>query len=126
MTLPIGAAKRVTVAQLEQALAAATAAHKADAEKARMIAGMVLSERLSESTLQRLDTQLDAGPQVALAVQLLADQSAFLDLPGSELPTTAAPDQATQLRMFDAAAHYVTETKRMNKFFFSLPRSHTG
>jgi hypothetical protein len=110
MTLPIGAAKRVTVAQLEQALAAATAAHKADAEKARMIAGMVLSERLSESTLQRLDTQLDAGPQVALAVQLLADQSAFLDLPGSELPTTAAPDQATQLRMFDAVAHYVTET----------------
>ncbi|HEY1902145.1 MAG TPA: hypothetical protein VGG56_06930 [Terracidiphilus sp.] len=110
MTLPAGAAKRVTVAQLEQALAAATAAHKADAEMARMIAGMELSERLSEGTLERLDTRLNAGPQVALAMQLLADQSAFLDLPASELPAKDAPDQAAQLRMFDAAAHYVAET----------------
>jgi hypothetical protein len=110
LTFPAGAAKRVTVAQLEQALATATSAHKADAEMARMIAGWVLSERLSEGTLERLDTRLDAGPQVALAMQLLADQSAFLDLPASELPATAAPDQAAQLRMFDAAAHYVAET----------------
>jgi hypothetical protein len=109
MTLPAGAAKRVTVAQLELALAAATAAHKADAEMARTIAGMVLSERLSEGTLERLDTRLNAGPQVALAMQLLADQSAFLDLPASELPAENAPDQAAQLRMFDAAAHYVAE-----------------
>jgi hypothetical protein len=110
MTLPAGAAKRVTVAQLEQALAAASTAHKADAEMARLIAGMELSERLSEGVLERLDTRLNAGPQVALAIQLLADQSAFLDLPASEMPATAAPDQAAQLRMFDAAAKYVAET----------------
>jgi hypothetical protein len=110
MTLPAGAAKRVTVAQLEQALAAATAAHKADAVMARMIASIELSERLSEGTLERLDTRLNAGSQVALAMQLLADQSAFLDLPASELPAKDAPDQAAQLRMFDAAAHYVAET----------------
>jgi hypothetical protein len=110
MTLPVGAAKPVTVAQLEQALVKATAAHKADAAMARMIAGMVLSERLSEGTLERLDTRLHAGHQVALAMQLLADQSAFLDLPACELPATAAPDQSAQLRMFDAAAHYVAET----------------
>lgn len=110
MTLPAGAAKRVSVAQLEQALTAASAAHKADAEMARMIASMVLSERLSEGTLERLDTRFDAGPQVALAMQLLSDRSAFLDLPASELPAAAAPDQAAQLRMFDAAALYVTET----------------
>lgn len=110
MTLPAGATKRVTVAQLEQALAAATAAHKTDAETARMIAGMELSERLSEGTLERLHTRLNADSQVALAMQLLADQSAFLDLPASELPAKYAPDQAAQLRMFDAAAHYVGET----------------
>jgi hypothetical protein len=57
MTLPAGAAKRVTVAQLEQALAAASTAHKADAEMARLIAGMELSERLSEGVLERLDTR---------------------------------------------------------------------
>ena len=110
MALPVGAAKRVTVAQLEQALAAAPAAHKADAEMARLIAGMELSERLSEDTLERLDTRLDAGPQVTLAMQLLADQSAFLDLPAKELPAIAAPDQAAQLRMFDTSTHYVAET----------------
>jgi hypothetical protein len=54
MTLPAGAAKRVTVARLEQALAAATSANKPEAEIARMIAGWVLSERLSEGTLERL------------------------------------------------------------------------
>ena len=110
MTLPAGAAKRVTVAQLEQTLAAATAAHKPDAEMARLIAGMELSQRLSEGTLERLKTRFGADPEIALAMQLLADQSAFLDLPTSELPATDAPDQAAQLRMFDAAAHYVAET----------------
>jgi hypothetical protein len=107
---PTLAAKRVTVAQLDQALAAATAAHKADAEMASMIAGMELSERLSESTLERIDSRLNAGPQVTLAMQLLAAESEFLNLPSSELPATAAPDQAAQLRMFDAAAHYVADT----------------
>jgi hypothetical protein len=110
MTLPVGAAKRVTVAQLEQALAAASAAHKTDAEMARIIAGMELSERLGDGTLERLDARLGAGPKIALAMQLLADQSAFLDLPASELPAIAAPDQAAQLRMFDTVAHYVNET----------------
>jgi len=51
------------VAQLEQALAAATAAHKA-AWMVRMIAAMVLSERLSAGTLERIDARLNAGPQV--------------------------------------------------------------
>jgi hypothetical protein len=103
MTLRAGAAMRMTVAQLEQALVATTKAHKADAEMAHMVAGMELSERLSEGTLERLDIRLDAGPQVALAMQLLADQSAILDLPASELRATAAPEQAAQLRMFTLA-----------------------
>jgi hypothetical protein len=110
ITPPAGAAKRVTVAQLEQTLTAAAAAHKSDAEIVRLISGIALSERLSEATLDRLDARLNAGPQVALDLRLLADQSAFLDLPAGELPATAAPDQAAQLRMFDAAARYVAET----------------
>jgi hypothetical protein len=110
MTLRAGAAKRVTVAQLGQALVVATAAHKADTEKARMVAGTELSERLSAATLERIDERLNAGPQVKLAMHLLAAGSEFRDLPASELPAKGAPDQATQLRMFDAAAHYVNET----------------
>ena len=105
-----GASKRVTVAQLEQALTAAHTAHRPDTEIARRIGGFELSERLSEATLNRLAAYLDAGSPAALALQLLADQSAFLDPPASELPSTAAPDDAAQQRMIEAARTYVAQT----------------
>ncbi len=102
-----GASKRVTVAQLEQALTAAHTAHRPDTEIARQIGGLELSERLTEATLTRLAAYLDAGSQAALALQLLADQSAFLDPPASEIPSTPAPDDAAQQRMIEAARSYV-------------------
>ena len=103
-------AKRVTVAQLEQVLVAASAAHKSDADMVRQIDGIDLSECLTETTLDRLTAQLALGAQAALALRLLADQSAFLHPPNSELLTTAAPDDAAQQRMLDAARSYVTQT----------------
>ena len=53
---------------------------------------------------------MDAPSQVTLALQLLADESAFLDPPSSELPATPAPDDATQHWMLEAARSYVLET----------------
>jgi hypothetical protein len=105
-----GASKRVTVAQLEQALTAAHTAHRPDAEIAGQIGGLELSERLTEATLDRLTAYLDAGSQAALALQLLADQSAFLEPPASEIPSMAAPDDAAQQRMIEAARRYVAQT----------------
>jgi VWFA-related protein len=105
-----GASKRVTVAQLEQALITAHAAHKPDADIARQISGLELSERLTEATLDRLTVYLDAGSQAALALQLLADQSVFLDPPASEVPSTPAPDDAAEQRMMGAARSYVAQT----------------
>jgi VWFA-related protein len=105
-----GAAKRVTVAQLEQALTVAQTAHRPDVEIARQLGNFELSERLTEVTLNRLTASLDAGSQAALALQLLADQSAFLDPPASELPSTAAPDNAAQQQMIEAARTYVAKT----------------
>jgi hypothetical protein len=105
-----GASKRVTVAQLEQALTAARTAHRPDAEIARQIRGLELSERLTEATLNRLAAYLDVGSQAAQALRLLADQSAFLELPASELPSMAAPGDAAQQRMIEAARGYVAQT----------------
>ena len=102
------AAKRVTVAQLEQALMTAQGAHKSDAEVAREIGSFELSERLSEASLDKLIAGLDA--QSALALQVLADQSAFLDPPANEMPSMAAPDEAAQQRMIAAGRHYVAQT----------------
>jgi hypothetical protein len=103
LTSIAGASKRVTVAQLEQALTAAHTAHKPDAEIARQIGGLELSERLTETTLNRLAAYLDAGSQAALALQLLADQSAFLDPPASEIPSTADPVHGSSRRRSPAA-----------------------
>lgn len=110
LALPAGAAKRVTVAQLEQALTAASAAHKADADVARQLAGMELSERLTDAALGRLKASLTPGSTAAEALELLADESQFLDPPQSELPATAGPDEAAQQRMIAAARNYVAQT----------------
>ena len=105
-TIPATAAKRETVAQLEQTLTAAYASHKQDAEIARQIIGMELSERLTQDTLRRLSTQMVPGSQAVLALELLADQSVFLDPPPGELPPNAAPDGTAQQRMLESAQRY--------------------
>jgi hypothetical protein len=103
-------AARVTVAQLTQTLTADAGAHKPDAEIARQLAGMELAERLTETTLARLAATLHADPKAALALQLLADQSVFLDPPASELPPSPSPDDAAQQRLLEAARSYVAQT----------------
>ena len=121
LTSIAGASKRVTVAQLEQALTAAHTAHRPDAEIARQIGGLELSERLTEATLNRLAAYLDADSQAALALQLLADQSVFLGPPASEIPSTAAPEEAAQQRMIEAARRYVAQTvPQLPNLFASL------
>src|SRR5580692_4763904 len=107
MALPASAAKRVTVAQLETSLTADFSSHMADAEIARHVADLELIERLTDATLYQFAKAQPLGPRTALALQLLADQSAFLDPPPSELPATQTPDAATQQRMMDLARGYV-------------------
>jgi VWFA-related protein len=107
---PAGAGTPVTVAQLDQALTAAIAAHKPDAEIARQIASLELSERLTEASLNRLNIRLAQDALAAQALALLADRSAFLDPPVAELPGTAAPDGAPRQRMLDTARNYVAQT----------------
>jgi hypothetical protein len=103
LTSIAGASKRVTVEQLEQTVTAARTAHRPDEEIARQIGGLELSERLTEATLDRLAAYLDAGAQAALALQLLADQSAFLDPPASEIVVTNSFSDALPRRAFRGA-----------------------
>ena len=110
LAYPAGAGTRVTVAQLDQALTVAFTAHKPDAEIARQITTMELSEQLTEASLERLNARLAPGAQTAQALALLADRSAFLDPPVAELPGTAAPDGVAQQQMLDAARNYVAQT----------------
>ncbi|WP_348264757.1 VWA domain-containing protein [Telmatobacter sp. DSM 110680] len=110
MTLPSWAAKRMTVAQLDQMLVTARAAHKSDIEIARRIGDVDLSERLTDIALGRLNKQFAASSQPAIALLLLADRSAFLDPPASELPTTPPPDAVAQQHLLEAAKRFAVET----------------
>ncbi len=109
MAVPAAAARRLTVAQLEQTLRSEIEAHHTDADLAHKVGDLEMAERLTEATLDRFAGMLAMGPRTALALQLLADQSAFLDPPSSELPATEAPDAATQQQMMDAARGYVVQ-----------------
>jgi VWFA-related protein len=110
LVLNAHAARRISVAQLEETLSASAAEHRSDAEIARQIGGMELSERLTAVTLDRLAAHLPLQPRTALALQLLSDQSAFLDPPASELPATVPPDPSEQLRLLQIARGYVATT----------------
>jgi VWFA-related protein len=125
LVLPAVAAKRVTVAQLEQSLVADSASHRADADVAHRLAELELSERLTDATLDRFANKLPLGPRTALALQLLADQSAFLEPPASELPATGTPDAATQQRMMDLARGYVVRIwPHLPNFFVTRTTAH--
>ena len=110
LAFPSWAAKRVTVAQLEQMLGTERAAHKSEIEIARKISDVELSERLTDVALGRLNKQFASGSRPAMALLLLADRSAFLDPPANELPATPTPDAATQQHLLEAAKRFAVET----------------
>jgi len=117
--------EKVTVAELEQKLLAAEnrsdsdPAHQIegntdmlrqfsqDGQLAALIEGLELTERLSPATQTRISAKFDLGPESTRALQLLADHSAFLDPPTSELPANPAPDPETEKRILELARHYV-------------------
>jgi VWFA-related protein len=107
MALPGSAAKRVTVEQLEQALAASEG--KSDTELARQLSDMELTERLSSARFTRLRADL-SGEKAQQALLTLADTSAFLDPPAGEIPATATPDAAAQRRIMALTVNYIGKT----------------
>jgi VWFA-related protein len=115
VALPADAAKRVTVAGLAQTL---TEIHnKPDAEVAWQIGNLELTERLTSSSLARLQSSLP-GEKSKQALLALADEGAYLDLPAAELPAQAAPNGTEQRRMMGLVVSYVRDSiPRLPNFF---------
>ncbi len=80
LTLPVYA-KQVTLAQLEELLALAQG--KPDADVARQLWDLELTERLSSAQLTRLQVQFP-GTKTRQSLLAIADASAFLKLPAAE------------------------------------------
>jgi hypothetical protein len=115
-TLPAIAAKRVTVEQLEQAVAAAHG--KPDADVAQQLSELQLTERLSEARLAKLKANMP-GETAEQALVALADSSEFLNLPAAEIPSTASPSPAAQRQMMSLVVNYVTKTTHQLPDFFA-------
>jgi VWFA-related protein len=107
---PAFGAKRITVAQLEQMLTADRASHKTDVDISRRIGAIELSERLTEGALGRLRQPFPSDSRTATALLLLADRSAFLDPPASELPANPPPDEAGQQQLLEKAHEFALQT----------------
>ncbi len=97
----------VTVEQLEQVLT--TAHDKPDAELARQLSELTLSERLSSRELLSSIAVL-RGRKARQALVALADASAFLDPPAGEIPADAPPDHNAQQRITSLALGYLNKT----------------
>ena len=107
-------AATITVQQLEGLIASARRDGKSDQELARKVVHERLSERLTGNTLGAL-SQGAPGRETREALSILADESAFLDPPASEIPETAALSVAEQKSLLLKAANYASA------FIRSLP-----
>ena len=125
MTLPAYAVEQVTVAQLEQKLAAQQppGADKPlqalrDDQLAQLVGNFALTERLSDARLERIGQRLLPGRMCKQALQILAYRSAFLDPPTEELPALPPPDAEAQARMIATVrANVLHNLKRLPNFF---------
>jgi hypothetical protein len=131
MTLPAYAVESVTVVQLEKKLAAQQA-HIADKplqalrddQLAQEVGNLVLTERLSDTRLERI-TQTFPGQLSKQALQLLAYRSAFRDPPADEVPTLPPPDAEAQRQLITTARSNVLHNlKRLPNFFATRTTVH--
>lgn len=101
------AEESVTVNQVEHLLAATKG--QSDAKVAAKLSNLKLAERASSLRLSSWQAEFP-GKHTREALLVLADASAFLDLPASDLPSTPAPDSATQQQILSRITDYVTTT----------------
>jgi hypothetical protein len=116
------AAKRVSIDQFEQLLAAAHG--QSDGKVAGQISDLELTERASSIRLARWETDFP-GHHCHEAFTELADASAFLDLPAADMPIYSAPDRQTQKTMLEKANDFVNKTfSRLPNFYATRKTEH--
>lgn len=101
--------EKVTVKQLEQAVAAAH--NKPEADLVRQLARLKLTERLSAARFARLAAELP-GERARQALLILCDSASFLVPPDSEIPADPAPGPTATRQMLTAIVNYVNTTAR--------------
>lgn len=109
LTLPVWAARKVSVSELEDMLKTLQSEKKPDADVANALKQVELSERLTTATMNKLLSDAP-GPQTNEQIYVLGARSAFLAPPAEDIPATPTPDAAAQKALLDKASTYVTKT----------------
>jgi VWFA-related protein len=122
VSLPVGAARQVTVEQLERILA--DSQNLPDSDLAEKLSELRLTERLTSARLARWRAGM-AGERSQRALLGLADRSAFLEPPTAEMPSTAVPDLNEQRRIMGLTAVYVTKAiPQLPRFYATRSITH--
>jgi hypothetical protein len=106
---PAWAARKITVQQLKDLLASDQQAKKTDAEVAGELKQVVLSEELTGPTMNGLAHYV-GGAATTEQIYVLEAKSAVLPPPATDIPSTPAPDAATQKAILDKAIDYAAKT----------------
>ena len=109
-------AQHITVAQLEQMLQ--TVRSSQDKEVAKKLSGVELTERMSSTKLRSWSARMP-GKRSRVALVAVADRSAFLSLPPSEILATAPPDSAARRQMLARTVEYLIKTMQKLPDFFA-------
>lgn len=107
--LPAWSARKITVAQLTGLLRSLQQDKKSDADVATALKQVELTEEMTRSTLNTL-AGLVSGPLSTEQIYVLEARSADLIPPPSDLPSTPAPDAATEKSILAKAESYVSKT----------------
>jgi VWFA-related protein len=117
---PDAGTHRVTIAELEHVISA----HEISAHEPLL--SFRLTERLSGTKLAELRRKLHWNDERS-ALDLLADMSAFLPPPASEIPPNPVPDAARQEKILDAVEEYLNQTiSKLPDFFATRTAVHYG
>ncbi len=107
----------VTVEQMTELLSQLRG--EKDAKVARRLSDLKLTQRVSAVRLAEWDAEFP-GKRTRSALTEIADASAFLDLPASDIPDQAAPDLADLQQILIRSITYVNKTTRELPDFYAL------
>ncbi len=119
---PAFAAKSLSIAQTEQLLN--TLRDKPDAKAAAELDEVQLTERVSPARLERWKAEF-SGPKMRETLVELADMSAFLDPPASDVVLNPQPGIEAQNQILRLAVQYTENTlSRLPDFFATRETAH--
>ena len=103
------AAGKMTVQQLKDLLISLQKTNTADADVAAQLKDVELTEEMTRSTMNGLGPYVP-GQLTTEQLYVLEARSAALAPPAADLPSTPAPDAATQKAILDKAVDYTNKT----------------